>query len=347
MNSDFGSAWRRTGVGVLFAIASLVLAHTAIAQAEPSVLLVRVPGDGRISARLRAELLALGYQIIEVHGQRLPRPLASLGTRRGVIAALRSTPSRTGVELWIGATARGAATEELVTSNAGGRHELLAIRAVETLRARLIELGVREAPPPDVAPVLDLGAENELPPSPGAEDHPPPFGLALGLGVTDSPGGIGGSVLAVAALGWQPLSRWAFQGFGTTQLSSTKLGDERGDADVSLWFAGVVVERFLVTGPARLALGAGMSVVVLRAAGETAAPPLEVRAQSVVTPAPLLRISLRTSLSRAVGLRADLNGAIATPGVVVSFADDEIARWGRPFTWATLALDVGLGSRAP
>lgn len=345
MNGGSGSTWRRTGAGIVFAIASFVPVRTAGAETAPSVLLVRVPGDKKISARLRAELLALGYQLTEMHDELVPHPLAALAERRGVTAALRATPSRTGVQIWIAATPQSAASEELVGSNVGGRDELLAIRAVEALRARLIELGVRETPPPDDdAPSPDLGARQE-PGEARTSRRAAPFALALGLGGTDSPGGIGGSVLAVAALGWQPLHSWAFQAFGTTQLTSTRIEDERGDADVHLWFSGLIVERFLITGPARLALGAGLSVVVLKTVGQTAPAPLEARTESVATPAPMLRVSLRTALSQTVGLRADVNGAVATPGFAIRFAGEEVARWGRPFAWATLAVDVGLGSR--
>jgi hypothetical protein len=60
----------------------------------------------------------------------------------------------------------------------------------------------------------------------------------------------------------------------------------------------------------------------------------------------MLRISLRAPLSAAVGFRAELNGALATPGIRVVFADDEVARWGKPFAWATLAIDLGFGRAA-
>src|SRR5690606_5394751 len=68
-------------------------------SAVPNIALVRSPGDQAIALRLAAELDALGYRVVEITGPATLSPLVELARDHDVDALLRSTPSRTGIEL--------------------------------------------------------------------------------------------------------------------------------------------------------------------------------------------------------------------------------------------------------
>src|SRR5690606_38478491 len=117
------------------------------AAAAPSrqvrIVLIRAAGDERLALRLRAELMALGWEVVELESGG-PPPVPTSGGHRG-LAALRVSPSGNQLELWID---RGEgvhnATPESIPIEDLPSDEARAVRAAEVLRARLIELDLVE-----------------------------------------------------------------------------------------------------------------------------------------------------------------------------------------------------------
>jgi hypothetical protein len=103
-------------------------------------------------------------------------------------------------------------------------------------------------------------------------------------------------------------------------------------------------EYALLTRSARLAIGAGLAVALLSSRGRPATD-FEGRDELVPTLAPLARLALRGPLTGSLAWRADLSAALATPPVSIRFADEDVARWGSPFAWATLGVELGVAGR--
>lgn len=170
---------RRT-LGALIAAAAILFA--AAAEAASRVVLVRPPrldvAAGEATARLEAEIRAAGFDVIVIEGA------PGLDARAQVEAARIDPPAFATIS--IVSTARGAVADVWVADHlsdkttvrrvdvsdaaAGEAASTLAIRAVELLRASLVELDRRGAPvvPPDVTRFI-----NREPPA------PPPRALAL------------------------------------------------------------------------------------------------------------------------------------------------------------------------
>src|SRR5688572_3122807 len=134
------------------------LATSAMAQ---KIAVARTAGDQRITNRVNAELSALGFDVELVPETRStePRSLRQIAVEHGAVAGLRASPSKTGIELWIVNPNTGDTAYEEVVTVKSRNDELLALRSVEVLRARLLKLGVLSSAPP--APVAE-----ESPPEP-------------------------------------------------------------------------------------------------------------------------------------------------------------------------------------
>jgi hypothetical protein len=111
-----------------------------------TVLIVRVPKDGAVVARIRAELEANDFWVREVgpdsSSARAPLPL--LAANANARAALRMHPTRAAIELWV-ASEGGASGGGEVVRLPGDDHDdaLLAVRATEAMRARGLRLPKR------------------------------------------------------------------------------------------------------------------------------------------------------------------------------------------------------------
>ncbi len=135
------------------------------ATEQPRILLMV---DGQASAlvgRLRAELEALGFVVVPE--ARAGRTIAERAKAAKVSAALRVTRARDGVEVWVTDDVGGktALRETVIASGPeGGSDGVIAVRAVELLRATFLEIDI-ELPQPelDPPPLPSLGEEPETP----------------------------------------------------------------------------------------------------------------------------------------------------------------------------------------
>jgi hypothetical protein len=114
-------------------------------ERQGAILLVRTRGDARLVRRIRPELDANGWRVLEVGPD--PEldavPLAELAARHSATAAIRVQPARAQVELWMARAlgADGGALETLSVPGPRPNERVLALRVTETLRARWLKLG--------------------------------------------------------------------------------------------------------------------------------------------------------------------------------------------------------------
>lgn len=119
------------------------------------MLIVRVPRDGAVVARIRAELEANDFWVREIGpdatSARTPLPL--LAGNASARAALRMQSAGTAIELWVASEGGASGGGEVVRLPDAERDDaLLAVRATEAMRARGLKLPKRSAPSSAAAP---------------------------------------------------------------------------------------------------------------------------------------------------------------------------------------------------
>jgi hypothetical protein len=320
----------------------LVVALHAVA-APPRVLVVRSPGDAAVSGRMIAELAALGFDVSEVVDPTPEQPLVEVAQTSGAVAAVRATPSERRVELWVvDPSTQATAFEETVSID--GRPDVLAVHAVEVLRARLVKVGLAEPPPPSRAvehPPTPEHRAAEPAPEPRSGDVPLVW-LGIGPAVQLSAGGLGPIPSAILDIRAAPLASLSLLGFVTLPLTSARVESVEGSADLEPALAGLVAEMQTSGKRWTLALGAGAGVLWVDMRGANATEDYVARSDRVTGVAGFGDVAVCRSLLDGLSTCADLWFGSAMPRVAVRFGDREVATWGRPFGMASLRLEIAV-----
>jgi hypothetical protein len=316
------------------------------APAGPTIAVLSPPGD-RLGLRIVAELESLGFRAALVGPPPGPASRASLeGAARGAnaIAAIRAVPSDRGVEVWVADRVTGKTVlREVASDGAPDDDGALALRAVELLRASLLEIALPEPPRGEVAPPPDLRAKMAIPP-PGALAEPPPPSLRFSLegGVLASPSGLDPAAALELGLAWMPLDHVGAAAFVSIPLTAPSASAQQGSVSLRALFAGGGV-RFVFTSPASRwapSVDLGLVAAVLDATG-TGSPGFLGKQPSGVTAAPFARAGVAFAVSRLFRLRADLLVGVLAQGVSLRIVNSEVATWGQPFALASAGVDFG------
>jgi hypothetical protein len=286
--------------------------------------------------RLQGELLAVGLDV-ELRArppgfsQSLePRTeLERIADRQHAIAIIDVTDggAAVSVEIWI--FERGAEHVQVsrvaLEPEPATRSETVAIRAIEVLRSRFLELALarRESKPP--------------PPEPPANDAPPPppppgprFGLEAGVAISTGVDGVGPALLPLVRFDWRP------GGWLLAQLTAGALGTsptvERGTtrADLAQQYAALGVCYCPPTEVGLrplLALSAGVLRTTLDGRADLPEHGHFVEQWSAVFEG---AIGARLQLPGRYFLTIASHVQLAQPYVAVHFADRVVATSGRP-----------------
>ncbi len=333
----------------------LLCAASPAASGEPArVVLVR-PGaaDPSISEaliRIRGELVADGFdvELLDAQSASAPRPtMDDAGQQAGSAAliGLFLAPDGQAAELWVvdprtnetlvrRIDTRGEAREHIV--------EVLAVRAVELLRASLLELLMSSrrsaapaaAPPPsEVSRQVSRRAERSLDPPRRSM-----WGVELGGGLLASPGGIGPALLLIARLRVAPLGpiegRLSLAGLGT----APRVAGPQGSATVQQRFG--LVELAALPWPElrlRPRFSVGLGALHVAVDGEASWPYRGVhRAQWAF--AADAGAGVEFEIVRRIDVVVEAHALVAHPYPVVRFVETEAARGARPALLGSLSL---------
>lgn len=309
------------------------------------IVILRTSGDDETIARLRFELEAGGFRILElrVEPNAGAQPLSGAAEREHAAAALRVDAARGRAELWV-RDERGSVEETFTAGSDASRHHVLALRVAETLRARGLLLPPSPPPP---------ATEPEPPPQPTATMPPaaPPdtrelarstarFSLELGPGLLVSPGGL--EPLAAIELGMRLEYRriWSVYAFGTLPVSRQAVEAAEGEAVTSSSvIAGLIEVEWLDLsfGGVRSGLGAGASITTMSGRSTSG---FRGEDDSVLAFSPLASTSFHVDLGPRLRLRTGVAGGYTLPEVKVAFARREVASWGRPFILTSFVLEA-------
>jgi hypothetical protein len=319
--------------------------HAAAAESRLRVLIVIDESDDPFAERIRAEVSALGLEVVAVEPWRTGEPVESLeavGRANQAAAAIRMVASRKGVEVWVAnqPTGRSLLRQLIVDERPGTPNEgLVALQTAELLRTTLLsrsEVPARPAPPPRAPP------PPTAPPQITASPPPPAIaGLQAGAGALFSPGAGDPSMQL-----WISVNRIVAGPIGlaldvSAPLRAGTLSGPEGSARIDAWLGGAALflrherpEKGLYGSAA-----AGVAAIRLNAAGSTSAP-LIASTQSATAAAVYARADGGIDVTRWLRLGLRLAAGVVPSGIDVKFAGNEAGTWGRPFLAGLVLLDL-------
>jgi hypothetical protein len=323
------------------------------AAAEVHVVVLARPGTP-LAARLRAELLHLGF-VVDEHDEGDPmQRVRELPRDQRADAVLRIETVGPSIELWLPSPSNdGSMASEVVTiASIEGAHDDIVVRAIEVLRARLLERGItvlpratRAAPPPPSA-----AAPRALSPTPAVateaspnlgETRPAKLWLGVGGSGVLSPGApFTGAVTLELGASVLPILRLALS--GSLPVAVRTVANLEGSSKIgeTLLGASLMLQRPPRAWPVEPYAGAGVAALWVRAEG-SAQDPYAGHSVQLFAWCPFVRGGARLLLSRWLALQLDFLAGWAEPHLEVTVVDRQIATVGKPLLAGTLALAIG------
>ncbi|WP_437275216.1 hypothetical protein WME90_28685 [Sorangium sp. So ce375] len=320
-------------------------------EAPSTIAVLCAPGD-RFGLRVIAEIESLGFRAELLDPAAAPASRASLEASAravGAIAAIRAVPTERGVEVWITDRVTGKTVLREMVDDGGtpDRDAALALRAVELLRASLLEVALPAPPPGEVPATPEIREKMRVPspaaPPPPAERASPALRLSLAPGVLLSPGGFGAAVDIHLGLAWMPSEHVGAIGFAAIPLTSPRIERPQGSADLSVLLAGGGA-RFLLAArasPWAASADLGLAAVSLWSTGVASAG-FRASGSAAVAVSPFASFGLSFALTPTFRLHAAVLASGVLQGVSVQFAQHETATWGKPFILSSAGIELGL-----
>jgi len=325
------------------------------ATSSPTIVVLCPPGD-RFGLRIVAELESLRLTAIVVDPGEAPASRAALeasARRVGAIAAIRAVSADGGAEVWIADRVTGKTVLRAVPAapSAAEPDAALALRAVELLRASLLEAALPRAPQgevpatPEIRAKLDLPAPEALAPREAlAPPEAPVFRFAFGLGPMLTPGsGLAPAAVLDVGFAYMPSEHVGAMFFATVPLSRPRISGAQGSVDLAAGLGGLGVRVLLASRASRWAptIDVGIAAVGLQSDGSGSAGFTSGSAFNF-TFAPFLRTGLAFAPTPRFRLRADAQASVSVQDASLRIAGREVATWGQPALLFTLGADVGL-----
>lgn len=372
-----GGRW----LAFVLALSALLVSLAKAETRRTAIALVAGGANAELHARLRAELSALGWRVRELPPAGEPQP-AQIAARAHTLAVVRVASDAEGIEVWVAPEIDVEARSEWIDVDAR-RPELAVLRAVESLRARFLELGLapeatqaaeaasdtpipaRSAEPAGATSAqsakrgrLPQGATSDSrapsnadtdlgsPVSP-AKVGAPPFPLWVGAGarLTSPIWASGAGSALFGSLRYALGEHWAFGLEGSGTLSATRVSAASGSADVRTTLLAISSEYGAGLGALRADLGAGVALAILSMRGEVASSGFAPADARVYAALPFGRVAVGLPLAARLRLRAEALAGVSLPLAAVRFDEQEVARWGRPYLAAGLGLELAPFSR--
>lgn len=323
-----------------------------------TILLVRSTGDERLMLALRTEVDARRWHIVELQSPGGNRSLTQTMRESGASAAVRYDTDS--AEIQLSASIGPRTVEDVLRNDDGSGVEILALRAVETLRAHGLDLGSYDtqtaadrSPPPKADPhrAAVLGrvdaTNREGTAAAGAlqsRAHSSELWLELAPNMLESSGGWTAAALAWVGLRLQFSAGFSLSAVSALPLSSQKISANEGNARVDTTLLGASVSSSLFQRDRwSSSFGFGASALVTRMHG-SAQPGYVGVDEVVVTQAPHMSLGFAFAAHDGWQVFSSILGGVSIPRVSVLF-DDRLARaWGRPFALIGLGIAMRTAS---
>jgi hypothetical protein len=329
---------RRLVAALLTCSASLLAAPAAAGEPEHVVVAIVSDGGDLLTARLEAELHALGFATKTVALENAtPKSLEGVARDARAAAAIHVARSDQRAEVWVTDRVTGKILLREVTVLPGEDVEsVLAVRAVELLRASLLEIEAAHPTRGDVG-VTDT-VRNAV-----ATSHPPretaPLSLGLGFGAELMPT-LTPAFHTLVSASWMP-SRLGVELTAFVPVTSAEVCGMPGCAHMTSGLLGLGVRWVLVSRQARVEpeIGAGFAGAFVHAEGQATSP--YVGASSDAAAATIYgRAAVFFRLVSQLRLGVDVFAGAALPPVSIRFAGNEVAQWGGPYVSCTVRTEL-------
>ncbi len=352
-------------IALTFAIA--LTAAKARAADPPRVVVVAADRDRAMVERLRAELAAMGFDVTLVplpEGISTREALEGAAKLHNAVASMHVAAAARGIELWVADRVTGKTVLRDVVVPDGGAHDTIALRAVELLRASLMEMDAPHPPRGDTPAPPSLRAALGVPPPPDpspiaaqrfatsdvadlAHLTPPPrrapwMGVSIGGAVAWSPGGLGPhAALDVGLRAWV-VPRVAIEIGGAIPITAARHEGAEGYSNnrFTLVTAGGRVELGPLGSRVKPSLGGGFALVWLHAEGVGASPEYVGATRDAFTGGPYLRPGLGVAVAGPLRIRADVLAGVALKKLALTYASREAAGWGQPFLVGSMGVEM-------
>jgi hypothetical protein len=342
---------------VLASMVLALLASLAPARAEAAKVVILRPAGATPAlketlSRLQGEVLSLGLEVSIVERPATPYTTATESRARMERMAVErdsdavmdvigdATPAAVDILVLEGRARRSEIARVALEPDADNAPERLAIRAVDALRARLVELDLLAKG--DATPVRAPPAAVATAPSRDAPDRRGRIDLEAGAAMLTSIDGVGPALMPLVRFGWEvraPLVlRGELAGFG----SRPSVAAATGAARVAQQYA--VLGACYCGGAARTVQPAfALSAGVLRTAidGEADVPSA---AHAVERWSFLLdgSVGARVNLPGRTHLTLAAHVQVAEPYIAIHIVDTVVATTGRPNVLLTLTVGAWL-----
>ena len=320
------------------------------------------PRARRCLTRVREELAAGGFDVTVSEfgaGGEALWMVDAPGPRDGSIATITliGNPDDGPAELWIvdGVPWGRAVVRRLLVPAGATTHddEVLAIRALEFLRASALELAraAPGSPAPSTSanpsapssPAVTIAAQAAPPVAPaGAASERGPVSFELGLSVLESSRALGPAFLPVARLRAEWLSlletRVTVAGFGTQPRVTGREGTAQVGQVVGLFELRAAFRHGRAVRPS---IGLGAGVLRVNVDGDGNGPYEGLRAERW---SGLFDVGagLTARLGQRLAAAFELHGQLAAPYPTLRFSGEEVARIARPALFSSLTLVMPL-----
>lgn len=301
--------------------------------ASRALVLIVAPGrPGDFERWVAAEVRRVGFESSDVASAHDPETLEPLARERGAVAAIARSVRGSVITVWVADRMTGKLLARVVPGEVKDSERTQAIRAVELLRASVLELALPEPPPSElpIPPAATTLAESAAT-TPLAADlaieglagFTPQATVALGVGLTMSlaPPGSRFSGVLVARL-WAAPAALVFDE-GTVSLRPQGFGA----GGRFMWIDGPTV---------KVSVAAGAGIVLLDLEARTTLSDVSPDSQLLVGGSVWLQPAVAVALGERVSLRAAVTGAVQLPLVQISTTSRQV-RVGAPW------LDLSIG----
>jgi hypothetical protein len=326
--------------------------------------LIRTPGDEAVVCRVRVDLRAFGWRIIEVPIQDTATPhesLAQWASEYSAVAALRVDAALGQIEIHI-ERPWGNVYEILRNEDGPIDAQILALRTTEALRAHGLDSGpaaARVAQDQTSSPAPNQGVRStavsrslvraqalstttQTKPGNRAETTVQKgLWLQLAPATTASPGGLGIGFAALLGARFEISPRWSVAANGLVPLTSRLASAPEGSAHVATSLVGFAVEgTWLRHSHWFCTSGLGLALLWTVAEGWDAQTGYAKTYDTTSTTAPQFHLRTGLQLSRDWSAFGMLLGGVSFPEVRVLFADHEARTWGQPYTILSLGVEL-------
>ena len=326
----------------------MVAAAPVAAQQRLRVLLVIDQADDPFAERIRAELAALGLDVVALETWRTGEAIESLdaaGRSENASAAIRMLSSRKGVEVWMAnqPTGRSLLRQLIVDESPSGPNlGLVALQTAELLRTSLLSVAdARAATAARQQTTPPKAAETAVPVVEAKPAGPAPWGVQAALGAMFSPASGDAQMQAWLSVQRLIVGRVGIAVDGSLPLSTGTVTGPEGSARINSALGGIALfTRFEASErPVYATLAVGGAVIRVDADGD-ASQPFVASSDSAVSGAAYARGDAGFAVTNWLrfGLRAV--AGVAPTGVKVRFAGNEAGVWGRPFLAGFVVTDL-------